>query len=89
MSPAWNDDRPLEDWELPDPDEFGDDEDDDTRTTTCTDCGADVYEDAPQCPVCGEYITPGGGSLWQGRPGWWIVLGLLGIIAVTYLLVGI
>ena len=86
MSPARNDDRPLEDWEFPDPDEF--DDDDGTRTITCADCGAEVYEDAPQCPICGEYISSSSGSLWQGRPGWWIVLGLLGIIAVIYLLVG-
>ncbi len=83
----FNNDRPLEEWEYPDPDDS--DDDGCTGTITCTACGAEIYEDAPQCPVCSEYATPGGGSLWQGRPGWWIVLGLLGIVAVIYMLVGL
>lgn len=83
MSPEF-DDRPLEDWEYPDQDEF--DDDDDTATVTCAACGAEIYEDAPQCPVCGEYVTASRGTHWEGRPVWWIALGLLGIIAVIYAL---
>lgn len=37
----------------------------------CPECGFDVHEDAPRCPVCGHYIsrehTPIG-----DRPRWWI-----------------
>jgi hypothetical protein len=47
-------------------------------TVPCPSCGADVYEDAVQCPACGEYITHSS-SMWDGKPLWWVVLGLLGI----------
>lgn len=87
MPLGFDEDRPLEDREYPDPDEF--DDDDETATVQCAACGAEMYDDAPQCPVCGEYVGALRGSLWEGRPGWWIALGLLGIIAVMYWLVGL
>ena len=71
-----------EDWELPDEEEEGyGDDDGETPTIDCPACGATVYEDAEQCPVCGEYITQST-SAWDGKPLWWIILGLLGIFAV-------
>ncbi|MBN2216756.1 MAG: hypothetical protein JW719_05230 [Pirellulales bacterium] len=77
-------DDALEDYEYPD---APDDEDDGTPTAPCPACGADVYEDADRCPVCGVYITPSGpGRLWAGRPLWWMVLGILGIVAVVVVL---
>ena len=77
--------RELEDYEYPDtPDDAPDDE---TETAACPECGADVYEDAPRCPACGTYITPGtSNSLWTGRPVWWIALGVLGIVATIVVL---
>lgn len=48
----------------------------------CPHCGAEVYEEAEQCPRCGEYITRVSTSAWDGKPAWWVVLGLLGIVAV-------
>jgi RNA polymerase subunit RPABC4/transcription elongation factor Spt4 len=66
------------DWELPD---HGDDEEDESLTVACPACGADVYEDAEQCPVCGEYVTHSTRA-WDGKPLWWIILGVAGIIAV-------
>lgn len=64
------------------------DEDDESETVPCPDCGADVYEDAEQCPSCGQYIIAGATStsayVWKGRPIWWIVLGGLGILAVIF-----
>jgi predicted RNA-binding Zn-ribbon protein involved in translation (DUF1610 family) len=72
--------------------DYGDDawDDDDSHTIACPACGDDVYEDAEQCPHCGEYII--GASLnsryaWQNRPMWWIVLGFAGIVAVVWMLV--
>lgn len=62
------------------PDDHWDD-DDSTETIRCPHCAADVYEDAEQCPVCGEYIMPST-SVWADRPWWWIVLGIAGILAV-------
>ena len=39
--------------------DFDNDYDDDpeTDTVTCQECGRDVYEDAPSCPYCGAYIV--------------------------------
>jgi hypothetical protein len=77
---AWDDDS---DPELP---AVWEDDDSDTLTVACPKCGMDVYEDAEQCPLCGEWMTR---SLrgWEGKPAWWIVLGLLGIGAVLWLLI--
>ena len=73
-------DRPLEDWEYPDPDD-GEDEDA-AEVTECPHCGEEIYEDAEQCPYCGAYVSAFGGSPLAGRPWWYILLALLGIIAV-------
>jgi predicted nucleic acid-binding Zn ribbon protein len=51
-------------------------------TVPCPHCGAEIYEDAPQCPACGDYVTPGGHRLWGGKPIWYIVIALLGVVAV-------
>jgi len=80
----------LRDEEYPDADSDHDDPDDGlSETVSCPQCGAEIYEDAVQCPVCGGYVTEGVGEnrVWSGRPGWWIVLGLLGSVAVIAMLV--
>ena len=38
-------------------------------------------------PVCEDYVTHGGRVL-SGRPLWWIVLGLAGVVAVVLALTG-
>ena len=67
--------------------EFPDDQFDDewNETIACPQCGAEVYEDADYCPACDTYITPRSHT-WSGRPTWWIVLGLLGILATILVL---
>ena len=72
------------DSDIYDSDPFPDWEDDETLTRECTSCGAEVYEDVEQCPVCGEWITDST-SAWSDRPTWWVVLGLLGIGSVLWL----
>lgn len=72
----------LRDDEFPEEDEPDDDL---SETVPCPQCGAEVYEDAVRCPACGAYITYPS-SVWSGRPGWWILLGLLGILAVILVL---
>lgn len=72
----------LNDWEYPDPD--GDDQWCDT--VVCPECGADVYEDADQCPVCGHFMIPDN-RIWSGKSAWWTALAILGIIAVILALV--
>jgi len=75
----WDDD----DW----PEEDYGDEDDESDIVECPECGADIYEDAERCPVCGNYVVHrSSGYLWKNRPAWWIVIGLLGILAVVIVL---
>ena len=69
----------FDDHEFPEEDDFDDDR---SETVPCPECGAEVYEDAPQCPHCGTYVTHDT-NIWSGRPAWWIALGLLGILAVV------
>ncbi len=72
-----------------DEDEFPDENDDDdlTETVPCPSCGADVYEDAEQCPYCGSYITSST-SPWGGRSVWWVALAVLGLVATILALSG-
>ncbi len=73
--PAANWDEPsdsFDDREYPDEDDL---DDGSTDTVVCPHCGADVYEDADQCPECGMYsamqtpasgrANPSGGSPWD------------------------
>jgi hypothetical protein len=77
MSNEWDDDYDSQD-----------DSDVESETVECSNCGHDVYEDAVQCPICNEYITQGQ-SAWEGKPAWWAILGLLGIVAVIFALSGL
>lgn len=73
---------PLEDHEYPD--DYGAEDD---VTVPCPECGVEIYDDAEQCPHCGQYVVYSGSShVWTGRPIWWIVLGLLGIFTAIYVL---
>ena len=76
----------LDDNEYPDEDDLYDEP---TSTFPCPDCGTELHEDAVMCPICGIYITHDTDRVWSGRPGWWIVLGLLGILAVILTLSGL
>jgi hypothetical protein len=69
-------------------DEDGWDEGAESLEVACPHCGADVFEDAEQCPHCGEYIVHST-SPWDGRPFWWRLLGVLGIVAVIVSLLAV
>jgi len=70
-------------------DDFDDDFDDEhSQTIACPECGTEVYEDAVQCPVCGVYITHHG-NVFSGRPIWWILLAILGVLAVILVFSGL
>jgi ribosomal protein S27AE len=80
----WSDE--IDDNEYPDPD-YEDDSDDVTATVRCPNCGTDVYEDAEQCPKCGEYVEFST-SAWDGKSLPWVMVGLAGIVAVILALSG-
>ena len=77
----------LRDDEYPE-EEYPDDDSQDglSETVSCSQCGAEIYEDAVQCPICGSYVAPDT-AVFSGKPGWWIVLGLLGALATVAMLV--
>ena len=78
-APDWDDAyNELHEWEYPDVDGSDDDQ---TDTIPCPECGAEVYEDADQCPACGHYIVHDTRA-WSGRSLWWVALAVLGIGAV-------
>lgn len=59
------------------------DNDDDDRTIPCPACGAGIYEDADQCPRCGEWIAPGAAV--SRRRGWATAVVLLMVILMLAL----
>jgi hypothetical protein len=89
----WSDDD-LDEREYPDEDVDDDYDSDDCDgddpgepglTRECPRCGADIYEDAEQCPLCGTWLTAET-SPWKGRAWWWVALGIAGIVAIVVVL---
>ena len=80
MDDDWDDDLTDDEW--------SNDDDDVNEVVPCPNCGAEIYEDAEQCPACGEYVVHGT-SVWSGKPVWWVVLGLVGILALILVLSGL
>lgn len=79
-----------QDWDRDDENEWEDEADFDdefeTETVVCSHCGAEIYEDAVSCPVCGEYVSKNTHPF-SDRPSWWITLGVLGVIATILSLI--
>ena len=44
----------MDDYEY---DDSYDDEDEEDVYLPCPNCKQEIYEDAPKCPYCGEYVT--------------------------------
>lgn len=65
-----------------------DDDDPAAETVPCPACGADIYEEAEQCPVCEEYVVHNQ-SVLAGKPGWYLLMAVLGVIAVIASLSGL
>ncbi len=72
----WKDEGPSDD----DLDEFGDDAG--LTTAPCPHCGAEMYDDTEWCPSCDQYTTRGTRE-WAGRPLWWVLLAIAGVVATV------
>jgi predicted nucleic acid-binding Zn ribbon protein len=60
-------------------------DDEDNVTINCPYCAAEIYEDAEQCPHCGQYISDEDAPR-EGKPAWLIVVILL---CIAMMLLGI
>lgn len=81
-----NDRNWEDDWEADWEDDESPDDADDYGTIECPHCGEEMFEDAPQCSACGQYLVRKTGEFWNGKPLWYVLLALLGIIAVIVML---
>lgn len=83
MPTDWQFDDEPENWsqDHDEGDSYGAADDDDSPTVECKMCGCDVYEDAEQCPLCGEWLRRTS-TVWDGRSPWFVLLGMAGIISV-------
>jgi hypothetical protein len=61
-------------------------DDEPVDTVPCPECHEEVYEESAHCPHCGHYLSVDTNP-WSGRPAWWIVLGLLGMLALAAALI--
>jgi hypothetical protein len=66
--------------------DFDDDEDNDVEdyadepaTIPCPHCGAEVFDDAEQCPACGSWFVRDRRPL-TGKPRWFVMLGFVGVL---------
>ncbi len=70
-------DDDLREYEFPEPD------DEEDSTYPCPYCRTPIFDEAEQCPKCGNYISredePDGLAV---RP-WWIIVGLIVSLAVA------
>ena len=69
-------DDDLHDFEYPDEDDTDDD-----PLAECPNCHAEIYEDSPACPVCGEFLQVSR-QPFANWGKWWIILGFIGLVAV-------
>lgn len=76
-----DDDEPFEeDW--PEAEE-------DSPTVPCPECGGEVYEESEHCPQCGYFLESSSSHPLSGKPGWFVILGLLGLLATLIALSGL
>ena len=86
-----DDDPDMEgDWDGDEADDEGDegDEGDDESTVPCPFCRREMFEDSPQCPSCGEYVSAADFAR-NGRPRWVLVTAAVCLaVAVLWALLG-
>ena len=59
-----------------------DGEEDEETTIPCPYCRRPIYEDAPRCPYCENYIVEEDAA--SRRKPWWIIIGTLLVFYVVY-----
>jgi len=80
-----SEDDELRDEEYPDEQDLNEDADGDLDLIPCSACGAEVYEDSVQCPVCGEYLTTTH-NRFSNWPISLVVFGVIGMLVTIWVL---
>lgn len=75
--PSWDDEQ---DWPDSEPENCA---------IPCPECGYEIYEDAELCPLCGYFIEDSSSNALADRPGWFVILGLCGILVTILALSGL
>lgn len=57
-----------------------------TGCTLCPNCNLQIYEDAPLCPFCNEVLAGTKRRFLDDKPAWYVLLAVLGILAVIFAL---
>jgi predicted nucleic acid-binding Zn ribbon protein len=68
-------------------DDYGD-EDEEEPTILCLYCRAEIWEEALQCPECGEYLSLEDGRARQWQPRWIIITAALLLLLFALSLTG-
>lgn len=78
---AWDDRDADDDPDVTDTDEMDFGDDDEELTIACPWCRAEIHEDAPRCPHCGNFISKEDGPS-APKPGWLILGAILALLVV-------
>ena len=82
--PEWADDlHDYEDPDFEDPDFDDEFENEPVDLINCPVCHGEIYEDAEQCPLCGNYITATTAVHWLW---WWTAAVLLACLVLGFLM---
>jgi len=80
MMDEFSDDNRIDEGPLEsDLEELGDP--DDPGTEPCSACGAEIYHDSVQCPVCGQYVFGAAAEAGSDRSTWLWVLTAIVVLA--------
>ena len=60
-----------------------DDADDEEPTIPCPYCKREIHEESQRCPHCGSYISEEDAA--PAIKPWWIIIGVLLVLAVIYI----
>lgn len=67
--------------------DFDDDEEDEVATQDCPYCQAEIFDDAVQCPHCGQYLSSEDAPAAR-QPTWVILTALACLVMILYWIFG-
>ena len=68
------------------PDESDQDDEDGAVEIRCPNCKKWIFEDAEQCPMCGQYVSTEDPATPSGNKPMWMIIIILMLIAAMFVL---